>query len=89
MYIEDSLLPLDNTKGNVGPDQLGCIVDGDNIDPRANPNDCKNLVAKNFAIQKPDIKAIQAMYGEFLSLVKPPNDVFTTPGGKNVIDLTE
>lgn len=29
------------------------------------------------------------MYGEFLTPEKPANGVYVTPGGKNVIDLTE
>lgn len=77
-------------KSNIGPDQLGCIVDGDNIDPNTNPSDCKNLVAKNFAI-KGDItlKQINTMYGEFLSKKAPEDNDYVSQGAKNVVELTE
>ncbi len=54
VYIEDSLKPIDNKKGGVSPDELGCIPDvGDaGIDPFANPNDCRVLTKKFFEIEK-------------------------------------
>jgi len=79
-----------NIKGTVGPDELGCIVDGDNIDPLANPNDCKNLIAKNFVIEDANLAKVRNMFGEFMGS-KPIKDdyVWKSKGAKDVIEITE
>ncbi len=65
------------------------MVDSDTIDPRANPNDCKNIIAKEFAIEKANLAKIRDKYGEFLSKDLPEKDIWKTPGAKSVIKLTE
>jgi len=74
VFIEDSFLPLEATQGRLPPDQLGCITDADVIDDKLNPNDCKNIIAKNFAIPSATLKKVQDVYGEFLRKKLPEND---------------
>jgi len=52
--------------GKIGPEDFGCIQNEDAVDPNANPNDCKNLVARDFTIKDADINKIHKVYGEFL-----------------------
>jgi len=60
VFIEDSLKPIDNTKGGVTPDELGCIQEeGAEIDPLANPNDCKVLIKKNFEIEDANLAKVR------------------------------
>lgn len=92
MFIEDSLKPIDNTKGGVTPDVLGCIVEGDEIDPNTNPNDCRAMIEEKFTIEEDDVdlEAVIEMYGEFMKgSIHGEDDEWATEGAENMIALTE